>query len=364
MYFVKKRFPEIYEHRMESSYKKIGMIGLLAAGLFLFLYLFYLLSTVFIIIAVSILLAFIFEPFVKLLEREGFSRLAATFVVFLAVTFLLYIGISFFIPKFVRQLNRLIEALQVYSIHDQIILLEKQIHKYLPFFKVGELTKRVEEFISSGVLNSVDKVSSIFTSIVSVIAILIIVPFITFFLLKDSRVIQRGIIHLMPNRYFEMSYWILKKVNMQLGRFVRGWVFDATFVGVSCGLGFYFIGIDNALPLGVISGLGHLVPYFGPVIGGIPAIIFSIIQYGDLSQVPFIISLMLGVYALDNGFVQPYVFAKSADMHPIVIILLILAGSQLLGVIGMLLAVPLASVIKTAAQEIYYAFKNYKIARL
>ena len=137
-----------------------------------------------------------------------------------------------------------------------------------------------------------------------------------------------------------------------MGRFVRGWVFDATFVGLSCGFGFYFIGIDNALPLGVVSGIGHLVPYFGPIIGGVPAIIFSIIQYGDLSHVPFIFLLILGVYTLDNGFVQPYVFAKSVDMHPIVIILLILAGSQLLGIIGMLLAVPMVAGMQVVKSKV------------
>jgi predicted PurR-regulated permease PerM len=73
---------------------------------------------------------------------------------------------------------------------------------------------------------------------------------------------------------------------------------------------------------------------------------------------------MFIVYALDNGIVQPYVFSKSVDMHPIVIILLIIAGSQLFGVLGMLLAIPTATVIKTAATEIYFAFKNYKIARI
>lgn len=349
---------------MDGSFKNFGYIILLLIGVILSLYLIYLLSTLFVIIAVSVLLAFIFDPFVKQLEKEGFSRLAATLVVFVVVSFLLYIGISFFVPKFVTQLNQLIGALQVYSIQDQIVSFEKQIHNYLPFFKIGDLSKRIEEFISTGMLNSVDQLSSIFTSIVSIVAILIIVPFITFFLLKDSRIIQKSIIHFMPNKYFEVTYWILKKVNVQLGRFVRGWIFDAAFVGISCGLGYYFIGINNALPLGVISGLGHLVPYFGPIIGGVPAAIFSIIQYGDLSHVPFIFFLLLGVYALDNGFVQPYVFAKSVDMHPIVIILLVITGSQLMGVIGMLLAVPIASVLKTAAQEIYYAVKNYKIARL
>ena len=100
---------------------------------------------------------------------------------------------------------------------------------------------------------------------------------------------------------------------------------------------------ENALPLGLISGLGHLVPYFGPIIGGIPAIVISVIQYGDFSHVPSIILMILIVYIIDNGLVQPYVFSKSVDMHPLIIIFLILIGSQLFGVIGMLLAIPTAT---------------------
>ncbi|HUX61378.1 MAG TPA: AI-2E family transporter, partial [Ignavibacteriaceae bacterium] len=82
----------------------------------------------------------------------------------------------------------------------------------------------------------------------------------------------------------------------------------------------------------------------------------------NLSHVPTIILLIISVYFVDNGIVQPYVFSKSVDMHPIVIILLIVGGSQLFGVIGMLLAVPLATVIKTISKEVYFAFKNYTIA--
>ena len=130
------------------------------------------------------------------------------------------------------------------------------------------------------------------------------------------------------------------------------------------GFGFYFIGVPNALPLGVIAGFGHLIPYFGPIIGGIPAIIVSLMQYGDLSQAPLILLVVLITYAFDNGFVQPYIFGKSVDMHPIVIILLIISGGILFGIYGMLLAVPVATVFKTFAKEIYFAKKNYKIARV
>ena len=349
---------------MERSPKRLSKYILWALGGIITLYIIYLISDVLIILAVSVLLALIFDPYVKLLERKGLTRLTSTFIIFIILGFLFFFGLSYFIPQFLVQMNQLIQTLHVNSLHEQILSVEKTIYQYLPFFTLGDVSKRIEEFISSGIINSFDKISSLLSSIVSLITILVIVPFITFFILKDSKTILHGIIQMMPNRYFEMSYWILKKVSLQLGRFVRGWIFDATFVGLACGFGYYFIGIHNALPLGLISGLGHLVPYFGPIIGGVPAIIISIIQYGNFSHVPFIILVILGVYALDNGFVQPYVFAKSVDMHPVAIILLILIGSQLMGVIGMLLIIPFATVVRTATKEIYFAFKNYKIARL
>jgi predicted PurR-regulated permease PerM len=348
----------------DALLKKIRRILLWLLGIILLIWLIFLFSDILVLLIIAVLLAFIFEPLVRRLEKEGFNRLNSTLIIFISVGFLLYIGFSLFIPLFTSQMNQLMNTLQVYSLHDQLLRIEKDIHKYLPFFTPGTLAKKIEDFITSSIINSIDKLSEVLTSIVSVAAILIIVPFITFFLLKDRRLIMKGLLYTVPNKYFEMSYWILKKVSIQLGRFVRGWIFDATFVGTTLGLGFLSIGVENALILGVVSGLGHLVPYFGPVIGGIPAIIISIIQYGDLSRVPLIILLIVIVYTLDNGFVQPFVFSKSVDMHPIIIILLILAGSQLFGVLGMLLAVPTASVFRTAMKEIYFALKNYRIAKL
>ncbi len=348
----------------ELSLKKGSKIFLWVIAAALLTYLIYILADIIILLSISILLAFIFEPLVKILVKEGLNRLTSTLLIFIGVGLLAYFGISYLVPNLVIQMNQVVTSLHVESLHKQIITLENEIYKYLPFFTLGQLSKRIEEFISSGIVNSFDKLSTVLTSIISIITLVVIVPFITFFLLKDSKVILHSLLQMMPNKYFEMSYWIFKNITIQLGRFVRGWIFDAAFVGIACGFGYYILGIKNALPLGLISGLGHLVPYFGPVIGGVPAIIISVIQYGNFSQVPFIVLLILIVYALDNGFVQPFVFAKSVDMHPIAIILLILIGSQLFGIIGMLLIIPFATVVRTAAKEIYYAFKNYKIAKL
>jgi predicted PurR-regulated permease PerM len=348
----------------DSNYNYATKIFLWIAGSIILLYIVYLLTEILVILALSILLAFIFAPFVALLEGRGFNRLTSTFIIFGIFGFIVYLSLSIIIPKFVFQMEQIISALEGFSFAEEVKALEITLLHYVPFLKAGEITHRVESLINSQVVNIFDSVSSLLSSIVSVIAVLVIVPFISFFLLKDNRRILQGLLQTIPNKYFEMSYYVLKKVTLRLGLYVRAWIFDATFVGVMIGFGFYFIGVPNALPLGVIAGLGHLIPYFGPIIGGIPAIIVSIVQYGNFSQVPLILLVVVITYTLDNGFVQPYVFGKSTDMHPIVIILLIISGGILFGFFGMLLAIPVATVIKTFSKEIYFAKKNYRIARV
>lgn len=349
---------------MDLLSKKNTRIFLSLLGAGILFYFSFLLVNVLVLIAVSVLLGFIFAPFVRTFEGQGFSRTISTLIVFAVFGFLFYLGLSFVIPKLFLQMDQVLVSLKDFSLNDELNDLEKKILSVFPLFHKGELSLKVQGIISTSFNDAINHITQYVSGIVSIAAFLVIVPFITFYLLKDSAVIQKGLIHIAPNKYFEMSYWILKRVTLQLGRFVRGWIFDAMFVGVAIGFGFYFIGLPNALPLGVIAGIGHLVPYLGPVIGGVPAIVLSIMQTGDLSQVPLIMTIVALTYTLDNGFVQPYVFSKSVDMHPIIIILLIIIGSELFGLLGMLLAVPTATVIKTAVTEIYFAYKNYSIAKL
>lgn len=327
-------------------------------------YLCYLLSDMLVVLAVSFLLALIFDPFVTLIERKGINRLLSSLIIFAVFFFIIYLIFSFLVPSFIQQMRQLIEKVKVYLTFTQIRKIGTEVQKTIPLIKSNDLQERITRYISVQVENSFYYFSTLFSTLLSTIAILVIVPFITFFLVKDNKKIVRGMLNIVPNKYFEMSYYVIKKVAYQLSRYVRAWIFDASFVGCTMGIGLYFIGIDNALSLGVIAGFGHLVPYFGPVIGGIPAILISLIQYGDFSRVPYIIFLVLATYAFDNGIVQPFVFSKSLDIHPVIIILLIIAGGQLFGIIGMLLAIPTATVIKTFTKEIYFAFSNYKIAKL
>lgn len=348
----------------ETTIKKFSWTFLLLVLVSILLYFAYLIIDIFIILAISVLISLILAPFVHQLEEQGLNRTFSTLLVFIGFGLTIYLALSIVIPKLIYQMDQLITSLKGFSFNEELKILESKILRIFPFFSKGEISNRVQTFISSQLANTLSHFYEFVSGIVSVVAVLVIVPFISFFILKDNNKIKRELIHLAPNKFFEPAYWILKRVTLQLGRFVRGWIFDATFVGVVLGFGFWFLGIPNALPLGVIAGLGHLIPYFGPIIGGVPAIIISIIYNGDLSQVPLIILLVALTYTIDNGIVQPYVFSKSVNMHPIIIILLIIAGGQLFGLLGMLFAVPTATVIKTAATEIYFALKNYKLAKL
>jgi predicted PurR-regulated permease PerM len=324
-------------------------------------FLIYLFVDIIAMLAISVLLGLIFNPIVDFLEHRGLHRTLSVLFVFLGLVTLIVAGFSFLAPKIINQMNTLTTALTQENVQLLIQQFEKSLKSIFPFLGSVDLTQKISDLFQNILVGWVNNLTNVVQSIVSILAVVVVVPFMTFFLLKDNKRLMRGIINVMPNKYFEVSYSVIRKISISLGRFVRGWLLDAFCVGLLSGLGLAFLGIHNAASIGLVAGMGHLIPYFGPIIGGIPAIAMSLIQFGNFSMLPRILLMFLCVYLIDNGFIQPNVFSKSTDMHPLVIIVLIIAGSQLLGIMGMLLAVPIATIIKTAAREIYFGYKNYKI---
>ncbi|MCU7495224.1 MAG: AI-2E family transporter [Ignavibacteria bacterium] len=347
----------------DVTLNKIKRVALALLGIGAAIYLAYYFIDILLMLAISVLLTFIFHPFVCELEKRGFSRGWAIFTLLLAGGLLIFLGIYFLIPVLSEQMTTLTDSVRHANLKQTLMNFDRSVSRYIPFIRPGTVYSRIESFASTIIMDLLNSMSFFLSSLLSLAAVLVIVPFMTFFILRDNKIIVKGIINIVPNRYFEMSYAVIRQISVQLGRFVRGWLFDAFMVGLLSGIGLSLLGINNAIPIGIVAGVGHLIPYFGPIIGGIPAIIISVAQFGDFSMLPKIVIMFLGVYAIDNGLIQPNVFSKSVDMHPIVIIVLIIAGSQIMGVLGMLLAVPTATVLRTAAKEIYNAYKNYTIIR-
>lgn len=348
----------------EGTIKKLLKIVLPFISIILIAYFTLELINILVLIAISVLLAFILRPLASYLEFLKIPRAYAALIsVILAIGligFLLY----YFVPIIGSQLDNLLILLRDLRIQDLITKLERKISSIFPFIKRGELTKQFNNIIHASFENLITDLTILISEIFTIAAYILIVPFITYFILKDSRNIKLGIINLLPNRYFEMAYEVLQKTSVELGKFVRGWIFDAMFLGCTIMIGLYLIGINNFVMLGLLAGIGHLIPYLGPLIGVIPAILVSYYQMGNFSLATPIIILFAIVYTIDNGFIQPMIYSKSLRIHPVVIILLILIGSELFGIIGLLLAVPVANIIRVLATEIYRGYKSYKIARI
>jgi putative permease len=314
-------------------------------------------SKIFITLIICILIALVLNPAVDYFQSLAINRTISILIVYVIISAVLYVAITVFSPSVSDQAESLKKSFKEFELSDKIKDGERWLEKNVPFLKKGDVAKEIEASIKG----SFAKVQDFVAGVLSTAFLMFLIPFVTFFILRDRRAIKNGFISIVPNRYFEMTVNILNKIEKQLSSYVRGWLFDALFVGLLTMAGLSILGINNSILVGIVAGLGHLIPYAGPIIGGIPAILISIIQFGDFGMVIPIILMFTLIYLLDNSIAQPYIFSKSANMNPITIIALLLIGNELLGAFGAIIAIPIATVLKVSARETINGFRNYKL---
>ena len=197
--------------------------------------------------------------------------------------------------------------------------------------------------------------------VVSGLTFVVIVPFVAFFFLKEGRRLTRSLIELVPNAYFELVLNLLHQINGQIGGYIRGQILATSVVSILAVSGLSIVGVDHALPLGLLAGLANMIPFLGPLIGIITASIVALATGGGLGMVGQVIVVFLIIQMIDNVIIQPTVVAKSVEMHPLVILFVVMVGSQLMGIVGMLIAVPLTGIIKVSSQTVYEGVRGYRL---
>ncbi len=204
------------------------------------------------------------------------------------------------------------------------------------------------------------RTTAILGNVFSGLSLVAIVPFVAFFFLKEGRRITRGLIEMVPNAYFELCLNLIYQINGQISGYLRGMLLETGIVAVMSVSALALIGLPYALPIGVLAGLANMIPYLGPMIGIVVASMVALATGGGLDTVSYIVLAFAVIQFVDNMLVQPTVVARSVDLHPLVVLLVVMIGSQLLGMVGMLIAVPLTGVIKVSAQTIYQGIKGYR----
>lgn len=185
------------------------------------------------------------------------------------------------------------------------------------------------------------------------LTVMLLGPFLAFFLLKDGRQFSRGLLTLVPNSIFEVTYSIYHQINEQLGQFIRARLMESAIVALITWVGLLIINFPYAALLALFAGLVNLIPYIGPIIGVVPALAIALVQ----GMTGFDIGMLLLVYfiaqAIDAAFIIPVVVAKIVDLHPVLVILVIIVGAQLMGVLGMIISIPVASALKVTFGTIF-----------
>lgn len=350
------------KHSMSHWIIKFGFYGFLVAVVAGVLYGF---SMLFVPIVASVLLTFLLQPVVNYFETKGGNRLLIITGIYLAVLLAVAFCAAVVIPLLVREARNFSTNLPAYRemLALQLEKLRLLLLERFPDANIPDLYVFLKEKLTRYARVDISSVLSYASGAVSLLSVAVIVPIITFFLLADGHLVQKSILRIVPNRYFEMFVLLFHKIVTALQKFIRGQLIDALAVGILTSVGLAIIGLPYFLVIGIIAGVGNLIPYLGPVIGFLPALFVMLVTPGWLTVGH--IALVIGVFAmvqfLEGTFVYPIAVGKSVDLHPLIVIIGITVGGQLGGVLGMLLAIPLISVCKVAIEVLYSNLKSYSI---
>ncbi|MBC7713544.1 MAG: AI-2E family transporter [Rhizobacter sp.] len=338
-----------------SSRKNIVKIQLIffAVILVLFCSLILALPRISIPISLAYILALALTPIVNWLMRFHVSKTKATVIVFLVLSILIGLPLFKVIPVLSLQAKDFQYSLP--QIEQYVIA---QYGLVTDFIKAKTGHEIADGYIFE-TLSQLETWSSAFVVklpnyLATLLEWIFLVPFFTFFLIRDADTFKKTLLSFTPNTIFERFYYVIHVFNRQLGNYFFAKFVEAMIVGGIITIGLMIMGVSNAVILGFIAGLTNIVPYVGPILGVIPAVVLVMLEYGLTSQQ---MGAMLILYAVANAvdafLVFPFLVSKIVNLHPMIVAISVIAGSHYAGITGMVISIPVVAAIKLIITEIY-----------
>lgn len=364
-----------------NFFRKPIFFIILTATVFIFLSWFF--SSIFIYLVVSIILSTILRPLTNYLSNQQLfnirmPRVLAVFISFFSLILLLSAFVTLFLPLISDQIqiftNIDLETV-IARIEVPLQALETFILKYqLGNYEQGFLALNIKEGFTN-IIREVE-VTSIVENLISltgnVFVGLMAITFITFFLLYEKGILRKHIINLIPNDYFEVSIAGLYKIEKLLSNYLIGLLLQMTAIFSIAFTGLSIFGINYAASIALFAAVINLIPYLGPILGASFGILVGLSTTGVqifegnqfLIMIVEIASVFATVQLADNVLLQPLIFSKSVKAHPLEIFIIIFAGATLAGVVGMIAAIPVYTVIRVFVMEIFRGYKSYYIFKV
>ena len=333
-------------------------------GVVLICWFFYKIQSVLAYLAIAAVIALLGRPIVRFLRDR--LRFPNTLAVVVTMIFMLslFLGIlALFIPLVAEQSKNL-SLLDMETLKSDLNVLYLQALDYF-----GASTRSVnnmldESKIEENVLKGLDLkfIPNFINSIVNVLSNFSIglfsVLFISFFFLKDSKLMQNGILTFVPDNKESNLVKSVEKINNLLSRYFAGILLQLFILFVIYTISLLIVGVENAIVIAFLCALFNIIPYIGPIIGGVTMVLLTMTTFidADFSTVilPKAVFVLIGLTVgqlIDNFFSQPFIFSTSVKSHPLEIFLIIIIAGLLFGVVGMVVAVPGYTAIKVILKE-------------
>ncbi|WP_073030393.1 AI-2E family transporter [Desulfosporosinus lacus] len=309
----------------------------------------------------AFVLAYLLNPLVVVLERYKISRNRAIAIVFFLIIAFCATAIFLIIPIIYNELSKLLVILPqtIQSITDMIEEFRNQ-------FKATGLPNRVaivlDEHLIQGETMIADRLNQFLDNLpkaLSSVTLYMLSPVIAIYILADWKGLGEGFFRIIPQRWRMEWRRLWQDINHVVRQFVRGDLFVAVIVGIMIGIGVKLVGMDYALLIGLICGIFDLIPYFGPAIGAVPAILLALTHSPVMAlKVTLVIFF---VQQLEGNIISPKLMGESVGLHPLWVVFALLACGEIAGFWGMFLAVPLAAVIRVLFKHIYFRLVSTKV---
>ncbi|MFC3883034.1 AI-2E family transporter [Bacillus songklensis] len=293
---------------------------------------------------IAAFITYLLHPIIEKLHESGVPRPLAILIIYLfffgGVGYSVYKGI----PLFIEQLKDLNENLPQFTqtyrswvteVHDRTSTWPNGVHERIEQ-GINDLEATLEVWLA--------KVMTSAKGILNYIILLITVPFIVFYMLKDFRLIKKLAAFLTPSKWHEPGKHFLHDVDESLGNYIRGQLFVCLIIGSAATVALWIFKVPYPLLLGIIIGLTNVIPYFGPIIGAVPAAVIAATI--SMKLVVIVMIIIFALQFLEGNVLSPLIVGKTLHIHPLFIMLSLLIGGEVGGVIGLILAVPILAVIK------------------
>lgn len=342
---------------------------LLGIAFFLFNQVSYIFTPVLVVISnilmpfvIALLMYYLFNPFVNYLEKRKVKRIYGVGILFLLVIGLLVVAVGAIFPFLRDQIASFIENFPDFI--DSIIGTVTGWVETLPFgAEIESFIEEGETFIAS-IPDNLDQyltdgfsgLSTVMAGVTNVVVTVITFPIILFFLLKDEKRFFNAVLGVVPPKWREDLIRVSSEINLQVGAYVKGQLIIASSIGVMMFIGFTVIGLEYNGVLAIIAGFTSIIPYIGPTLAFIPALVIALMD--SWWMVLQLLIVWAVVQFIDGNLIEPNVMGKQLNVHPLTIIIVLLVMGDLIGLFGLIFGVPIYAIIKVIAVHFFQQFKK------